>query len=209
MSGEILFRRAKFGGFNREDVMQYISEMAEDNGDREKAERDLSKAKAELLSVRESINSKDEMIEQLKAEIEALKADAEIKSSKIKTLEAEIDVKNTRLMSMQLEVEAKRNAPVEEKKEESTLSAERLMQDSMAYAERYIQSAGMVAGNIKKDTLERLNEAGRQLTKMRETASQLSISSEKFNLLLEKLSEDVSETAKGFEQNEKQSEDQE
>ncbi len=233
MSGEILFRRATFGGFNREDVMQYISELSIENGEKEKIERELTKTKDELLSVKDSVGSKDDAINQLKTELETIKTELEAKKTKLAALESEIEVKNNRLMSMQLELEAMRTAaeekkaeekkaeekkaeeqkaeeikkeepkaePVDERKEESSLSAERLMQESMAYAERYIQSAGLVANNIKRDTLNRLIVAGNQLNQMRDTASQLAESSEKFTLYLEKLSNDVSEASKGFEQN--------
>lgn len=211
MSGEILFRRAKFGGFNRDDVMQYISTISVENGEKEKIERELSKVKAELSSYKNSEDSKSDELQQLKAENEALKAEISAKTSKVSALEAEVEAKNNRLISMQIELESRKAAAEEVKekekeivkdisKEETTLSAERLMQDSMAYAERYIQSAGLVAGNIKRDTLDKLNKAGSQLVQMRETASQLSICSEKFNLILEKLAQDVDEAARGFEQ---------
>lgn len=236
MSEEILFRRATFGGFNRDDVMQYISTMSMEAGDKEKVERELSKVKSELSGLKESAGSKDDTIKQLNAEIDALKAEVDAKKVKISSLESEIDIKNTRLMSMQIELEAAKKAAVqepapapvsepepepepepvpapapvvEEKKDENTLSAERLMQDSMAYAERYIQSAGLVANNIKKGTLEKLKTAANQLAQMRDTASQLAISSEKFNLIIDKLSNDVDEAAKGFEQNDKKEEEKE
>lgn len=203
MNDEILFRRAKFGGFNRDDVMQYISSLSIENSEKEKVEKELAKVKAELASYKNNEGAKSDELQQLKAEIEALKAEIGSKNTRISTLEAEVNAKNNRLLSMQVELEAQRTANETKRevvKDETSVSAERLMQDSMAYAERYIQSAGLVAGNIKRDTLEKLNEAGKQLETMRETASQLSVTSEKFNIILEKLSESVAEASKGFEQ---------
>lgn len=205
MSEEILFRRAKFGGFNREDVLQYIGTLSAEKNEKDKVEKELSKVKNELSALKNSTGSKDDELNGIKAEIESLKAELSSKNSRISALESELKAKNDRILAMQLELESKKAAVAEEKKEpvkdESALSAERLMQDSMAYAERYIQSAGLVAGNIKKDTLEKLNTAGAQLSKMRETAKQLNVDSEKLNLILEKLSEDVSEASRGFSQN--------
>ncbi len=191
MSEEILFRRAGFGGFNRDDVMQYISKLSAANGEKEKVEKELLKVKAELSVYRNSA----EEIQRLKAENAALKA--------------ELDAKNSSLVSMKLELEGRktqaaddRNDSADDASEQAAVSAERLMQDSMAYAERYIQSAELVAGNIRKDTLEKLNKAGSQLVQMRDTAAQLSLCSEKINLVLEKLSNDVNEAARGFERKE-------
>lgn len=208
MSEEILFRRAKFGGFNREDVLQYIGTLSAEKGEKDKVEKELSKVKSELSVLKDSADSKNDELNIIKEELEKLKAELSDKNSEISALKSEVESKNSRLLAMQMELESKKAEVPEEKKEpvkkdEATLSAERLMQDSMAYSERYIKSAELVAGNIKKDTMEKLNNASNQLSKMRETAKQLNVESEKLNIILDKLAEDVAESSKGFSQEKK------
>lgn len=211
MSEEILFRRAKFGGFNREDVLQYIGTLSAEKGEKEKIEKELSKVKSELSTLKNSSSSKNDELNDIKAELEKLREEISAKNSRISALESEIDSKNSRILAMQLELESRKAAVVKEKKEpeksEPALSAERLMQDSMAYSERYIKSAELVAGNIKKDTLEKLNTASGQLSKMRETAAQLNADSEKLSIILDKLSGDVAEASKSFIRNDEESEE--
>lgn len=194
MSDEILFRRATFGGFKRSDVLQYISDMSTEHSERE---IELSKAQSELADAKKALDAKDEKIKELKDEIETIRAKMDVKASRVATLESELDLKNTRIMSLQRELENKINV-VEDKRKESNVSAERLIQDSISYAESYIQSAGLVVSNVKKETLDKLNNALQHVSSMRETARSLADNSEAFNDILEKLIKDIGEASKNF-----------
>ena len=201
MSEEILFRRAAFGGFNRSDVLQYISNVSLENGERE---IELSKAKTDLAEAKKAVDARDDKIRELRDEIESLKAKLDVKNSRVASLESEIEIKTTRLMSMQRELEAKKTLVDDTAKKDSNTSAERLIQNSITYAESYIQSAGLVVGNVKRETLDKLNEAANHISMMNDTAAELTENSQKFNVMLEKLNRDILEAAKKFEDEKKE-----
>ena len=201
MSGEVLFRRAAFGGFNRSDVMQYISAVSLENGEKE---IELSKAQSDLSEAKKTIDSREDKIKELKDEIETLKAKLEVKNSRVVNLESELEIKNTRISSLQRELENKKSITGDEKRKDGNVSAERLIQDSITYAESYIQSAGLVVSSVKKDTLEKINSAAEHIAMMNQTASELVEDSKKFNVILDKLGKDIAEAAKNFEEEKKE-----
>lgn len=72
MQGEKFFFRKKFfGGFNRDDVIAYIAQIA---GERNKAIDDKEIAEAEIVKLRESINEKQEIINSYEKLIEKLRS---------------------------------------------------------------------------------------------------------------------------------------
>ncbi|MCQ2471934.1 MAG: hypothetical protein MJ147_07860 [Clostridia bacterium] len=199
MSNEILFRRATFGGFKRSDVLQYISDMSTEHGERE---IELAKAMSELAEAKKALEAKEDKIAELKDEIETIKTKLDVKSTRVGTLESELDLKNSRILSLQRELDTKMDI-AEDKRKESNVSAERLIQNSISYAESYIQSAGLVVNNVKKETIEKLNNALQHVSSMRETAQNLTQSSEEFNEILEKLIKEIGDASKNFAEDKK------
>ena len=59
-------------------------------------------------------------------------------------------------------------------------------------------------GSVKKDTLDKLNNAFDQVAVMQKTAFELKDTSDKFNAFLEKLSMDIAEASKNFEEEKKE-----
>ncbi len=75
------FRGSAFGGFNRKDVVEYISNMAKESNDL-KAQRDALKAENETLKAR---------LEELSAQNDALASEKEELSTQIEKLKAELE----------------------------------------------------------------------------------------------------------------------
>lgn len=81
MENNIIFKKVNFGGFDREDVMNYIAKITDDfHEDLERKSDELSKAKekistleAELESVKEERSELSEKIARLESENEDLK----------------------------------------------------------------------------------------------------------------------------------------
>lgn len=98
--------------------------------------------------------------------IEGQLTDAKVQ---IETLKAQLDEKNKELEALK-----KASAAQEEKSQKESVAdktADELMRESMAYADKYIESANLVASNIRKDTLERAKEADARVAAMLEKAS--------------------------------------
>lgn len=76
MENDIIFRKASFGGFEREDVMNYISQITDEFHEKlEKKEKELALAKEEA--------------EKLSLELESLKSENKELNEKISKLEKE------------------------------------------------------------------------------------------------------------------------
>ena len=127
MNGEITFRKAAFGGFNREDVMEYISSVATTNNEQQKLQQYENKAS---------------------------------------------DFDNT---------------------------ADKLMRESMAYAERYVESANLMAGNIRKETVAKIKDADTKVDEMLTKAAAFSKECETLEEMLNSFKTQLAEIKKNFE----------
>lgn len=174
MDGEIFFRRAVFGGFNREDVMRYISSVSFENDGREKTEAQLKKSLNEITALKDSLNSKNAEIEALKMKVAALESETR-GSEELKAKVSELEKRNG--------IET---------------AADKLMRDSMAYAERYVESAGVMAQNIRNDAVEKVNTANAKIAVMLEKIDELSSSSAEFEALLKGFKADFEQIEKDF-----------
>ena len=141
MDGEIYFRKSAFGGFNRDDVMCYISEL--------KLKCEAQKEQCE------------ENAAELEDEVNKLKAELEEKEQELILLRKTV----TRLEKVEDPDEQSENpGNAENKKHEK--AADKLMRESMAYAERYIESAGLMAMNIKQETSKLVSDADERVGEM-------------------------------------------
>lgn len=167
MDGEVFFRKAAFGGFNREDVMKYISQNSVDKTAFESAKSMLESAKTEL--------------EQKNAEIEELKA-------KIAGLETQISE------SQKNEEQAKAL------KAGFDTTADKLMRDSMNYAQQYVESAELMARNIREDMIGKVSDADAKVTGMLDSVKDLIVKSNEFEAALKEFKADFDEIHKSFEE---------
>ena len=167
MDGEITFRRAAVGGFNRSDVLNYINNVAADNADLQKANEALDAANAEINRLNSELENKNSEIAQLKQQIAVMESS---------TQAPELDAKSF----------------------EYNQTADKLMRESMAYADRYVESANLVAENIRKDTLERVKDADLRVKSMLERAMVFSQETESFESMLKFFKAQLDEIQKGF-----------
>lgn len=174
MDGEIYFRKSAFGGFNRDDVMCYISEL--------KLKCEAQKEQCE------------ENAAELEDEVNKLKAELEEKEQELILLRKKV----TRLEKVEDPDEHSENpGNAENKKHEKT--ADKLMRESMAYAERYIESAGLMAMNIKQETSKLVSDADERVGEMLNQADTLSQRADEFKNALTALKSEFEDILKNFE----------
>jgi len=82
MAGEINYFRKRFlGGFNRQDVVDYIAKLAKERNEstaaKEKAENEAKKLNAEIVSIRAEMDEARLEIEKVKKQAEAARLEAE------------------------------------------------------------------------------------------------------------------------------------
>ncbi len=169
MNGEVTFRKA-LGGFNRNDVLDYINSVAVDNSQLQKANKSLDAADEEIKRLRSEIESKNKTISGLKQRIAQLE-NADVQPEK-----------------------------AEEVMEINNQAAEKLMQESMAYADRYIESANLVAQNIRKDIIDKLKDTDLRVNSMLERALVFSQETESFESMLKFFKAQISEIKKSLDE---------
>ena len=73
------------------------------------------------------------------------------------------------------------------------------MRESMAYAERYIESAGLMAMNIKQETSKLVSDADERVGEMLNQADTLSQRADEFKNTLTALKSEFEDILKNFE----------
>ena len=165
MDGEVFFRKSAFGGFNREDVMKYISQNSVDQ--------------AELKATKQSLEAVEKQLELKNAEVIELK-------SKISRLEDKI-LENQRKEAQSL-------------KAGFDTTADKLMRDSMAYAQQYVDSAELMAKNIREDIVEKVSHADVKVTEMLDSVNALMAKAQEFDASLKDLKSDFEAIQQSFEE---------
>lgn len=199
-NGEVTFRRAVVGGFNREDVMEYISTMATANNEQQKLRIALRESEAKIEKLEADLEAKDNDLAQAaqstNGEQEKLNEALKESEATIAELRAQLAEKNSKLAQAEAEIETLRNQLGESDEMKQKLeqyesrssdldnTADKLMRESMAYAERYVESANLMAGNIRKETLTKVKDADAKVDEMLAKAAEFSKECEKFEDML-------------------------
>lgn len=179
MDGEYVFRKATFGGFNREDVMCYIS------------------------SLKLEINNHEKIKEEAKAafkEIEDLETKLDQKNKEVLTLKEQNSKLEKDLKDMQQLISKINEQDVDDEASLYEGTADKLMRESMAYAERYVESAGMMAKTIRQDTVEKVIDANQRIQTMLDKVNGLSDKAGDFENLLKSFKENFEEVLENFEE---------
>lgn len=191
MNKEVTFRRAAVGGFNRNDVMDYINNITIQHVEQQNAKESLSRANEEISKLKSELDAKNVEIESLRQQV------AEIEQS----------YEAMKLMfEQQQEAQAAKEpepviAPiVDAKTVEFNGTADKLMRESMAYADRYVESANLVAENIRKETIEKVKEADIRVKSMLERAMVFTQETESFETMLKFFKAQLDEIKKNFEE---------
>lgn len=214
MNGEITFRKAAFGGFNREDVMEYISSVATTNNEQQKLRVALRDAEAKIEKLEAELEAKDsdlaqaqdtseeqeklsEALKESESTVEKLKAELESKNSQLAQAEAEIISLRAKLgESAELKQKLQQ---YENKASDFDNTADKLMRESMAYAERYVESANLMAGNIRKETVAKIKDADTKVDEMLTKAAAFSKECETLEEMLNSFKTQLAEIKKNFE----------
>ena len=170
MDGEVFFRRAAFGGFNRDDVLRYVSSVSSDSNALKQAQEAAKKSADEAKALKAELNLKNGEISSLKEKIELL--EDQLKES------ADLRKKADELESKNSETEA---------------TADKLMRESIAYAERYVESASVMARSIRSDTVQKIKDADLKVSAMLEKIDGLADNAEAFEKLLSSFKADFKE----------------
>ncbi|MBQ8783214.1 MAG: hypothetical protein IJZ57_05535 [Clostridia bacterium] len=213
MNGEVTFRRAVVGGFNRDDVMEYISGMATVNGEQQKLRIALRESEAKIKELEAELEAKNNDLAQVtdtSDEQEKLNEALKESEATVEKLKAELESKNEQLAQAEKEIEALRGRLGEsdelkqklQQYESKTASfddtADKLMRESMAYADRYVASANLMAGNIRKETLTKVKDADARVNEMLAKAAVFSKECESFENTLNFFKTQLEEIQKTF-----------
>ncbi len=213
MNGEITFRKAAFGGFNREDVMEYISSVATTNNEQQKLRVALREAEARIETLEAELEAKDnDLVQAQDNSEEQAKLNDALKESEstVEKLRAELDAKNSQLAQAEAEIislraklgesdELKQKLQqYENKASDFDNTADKLMRESMAYAERYVESANLMASNIRKETLTKVKDADTKVDEMLTKAAAFSKECENLEAMLSSFKTQLAEIQKNF-----------
>lgn len=181
MSSDFIFRKATFGGFNRDDVISYINTL-------KLSETKITKEKTEA----------EKNIEILKTENEELKAKIEILNSQFEEKIAEIqEYHNKEIEKISAEYEEKLKNRIEENHtaEEKIGSA---MMDVRRYADLLLQET---CQKIDKMSDEADNAATKTLARVLDITSGIQTFSDKLNSILKDMideNENICKELTGF-----------
>lgn len=213
MNGEVTFRRAVVGGFNRDDVMEYISGMATVNGEQQKLRVALRESEAKVTKLEAELEAKNKDLAQVadtNDEQEKLSEALKESEETVERLKAELEMKNEQLAQAEKEIEALRGRLGESDELKQKLqqyeskaagfddTADKLMRESMAYADRYVESANLMAGNIRKETLAKVKDADARVDEMLAKATVFSKECENFENMLNFFKTQLEEIQKTF-----------
>ena len=173
MDGEVFFRRSVIGGFNREDVLRYISKVTVDQAAADKTAEQLKKAEEEIAVLKKKAADDAASIDALEKKLEAAQAD--------------LQAANTRLEEQQ-------------SKTSYDSTADKLMRDSMTYADRYVESAELMARSIREELSQKVGAADAKVTEMLYELDTLSTQSSALGDALQTLKDDLGDISRSFEQ---------
>lgn len=176
MDGEVFFRRAAFGGFNRDDVLRYVNSVVSDSNELKTAQESAKKSADEAAALKTELESKNSEIISLKEKIESLEAEL-AKSADLNRKAQEIESKNA----------------------EAETTADKLMRESIAYAERYVESASVMARNIRIDTVQKIKDADQKVSAMLKKIDGLADDAQSFENLLSSFKAEFTEITDSLE----------
>lgn len=170
MSSDFVFRKAAFGGFNRDDVISYINE-AKINEAKLETEKNIAEKRAEELT--------DE-IEALKAKINELTSENDAKINEL------IENHNSEIESLKVEYEEKlQNCMLADRTAEEKIGT--AMIDVRRYADLLLQETCQKIDQMSDDAD---NAAAKTLTRVLDVTSGIQAFSDKLNKVLIDMIED-------------------
>lgn len=161
---EMTFRSAAFGGFNRQDVTDYITNTAKETGEQIAA---LEKERDQLQADLAAKESLEQEVAGLREQCAQLKADVETKTSEIETLKCQAEERDD-LARRVSELEGQADEYCELKQHIAGIEldahrrADQLLEESRRKADDIVSKANEDATRIRKQAEQMLQELCQQ-----------------------------------------------
>ena len=166
------FRNAVFGGFNRQDVLDYLETLARENAQkRQELEQSIGRAEGERDELRAQKQALEEQKRALEGEKEELLRSVQRSQSELAALRTQLgEREQTARQTQQALEESRREAEALREQVEAGLQVARLEPDAAAYAAVKDRSAGveLEAHRRAQGVLDQANSQARHLRQQME-----------------------------------------
>ena len=162
MAKDVLFKTMTFGGFNKEDVLEYIRAQQTQLTDTQKK---LKETEENAAAASKRTRELETLLSEQQTRAEEYFALSEEYAKKIFALEDEVDALNEKLNSVEVGCERAKDV-------EGQIGA--LVLDALLYSDKIIRSAKASAKGISNQTRQTIEEAASGVDEIGEDISQMS-----------------------------------
>ena len=162
MSGDVFFKTMTFGGFNKDDVLEYIRGQQEQLAGSQKA---LKENEDKLLQEKKRAADLEAQLLQQQAKAEEYFSLSEEYAKKIFALEDEVNELNSKISSIEVGCERAKDV-------EGQIGA--LVLDALLYSDKIIQSARAAAKGVSSQTKQTIEEAANGVGEIGDDITQIS-----------------------------------
>lgn len=162
MAKDVLFKTMTFGGFNKEDVLEYIRAQQTQLTDTQKKLKETEESAASAIKRTKELET---LLSEQQTRVEEYSALSEEYAKKIFALEDEVNSLNEKLNSVEVGCERAKDV-------EGQIGA--LVLDALLYSDKIIRSAKASAKGISNQTKQTIEEAASGVDEIGEDISQMS-----------------------------------
>ena len=162
MAKDVLFKTMTFGGFNKEDVLEYIRAQQTQLTDTQKKLKETEESAASAIKRTRELET---LLSEQQTRVEEYSALSEEYAKKIFALEDEVNSLNEKLNSVEVGCERAKDV-------EGQIGA--LVLDALLYSDKIIRSAKASAKGISNQTKQTIEEAASGVDEIGEDISQMS-----------------------------------
>lgn len=169
MNSNSFFKRVIFGGFKRDDVIEYIDGL---HGELESAKREAEEVKAEAEELRRKNEALSAENSSLNSRVESVKSDNENLSESLSDTRHSLDVLKTKLEVTEFERDEFKEKAVRADKIEAQVGS--MIADANVYREKLIAGAKKEISDLSYDYTEKAEEAADKFTLLKEEVNAVS-----------------------------------
>ena len=162
MAKDVLFKTMTFGGFNKEDVLEYIRAQQTQLTDTQKKLKETEESAASAIKRTKELET---LLSEQQTRVEEYSALSEEYAKKIFALEDEVNSLNEKLNSVEVGCERAKDV-------DGQIGA--LVLDALLYSDKIIRSAKASAKGISNQTKQTIEEAASGVDEIGEDISQMS-----------------------------------
>lgn len=162
MAKDVLFKTMTFGGFNKEDVLEYIRAQQTQLTDTQKKLKETEESASSAIKRTKELET---LLSEQQTRVEEYSALSEEYAKKIFALEDEVNSLNEKLNSVEVGCERAKDV-------EGQIGA--LVLDALLYSDKIIRSAKASAKGISNQTKQTIEEAASGVDEIGEDISQMS-----------------------------------